>query len=192
MKLKRKGGFTLVEILISISVAIIVGGLILNILVNNTGLFYKQSSRVQLGLGVNDALTNIRQNIKQSQSVAATYPSVTPFIYTTGTDILVLKVLSIDSSGEIIPTSFDYFVYYLEGLKLHMAVFPDGLSSRNQVDQILTNNVTSMFFQYFDASGIEVSPSSAARVKVTINLQQTAGNITEVNTAATEANLRND
>ena len=47
-------------------------------------------------------------------------------------------------------------------------------------------------FEYFDSSGNTISPASAIRVKVSVKLNTRAGVGNEINTATTEAILRND
>lgn len=188
---RQSRGFTLVELIISTAIAVVVGGLLISIFVSNTGLFYRESSKISEGLGINDSLSSIRSSIKQTQAVASGYPLVFP-AYTSSTSELVLQIAAIDSSSNIIANTYDYIVYTTSQNKLYMKVFPDALSSRKSVDKILSSNVTSVVFNYLDSSGNSVTPVSAIKVKVTITLNQQVGLGTETNIATTEANLRND
>lgn len=187
-------GLTLVEGLIALSIATVVGALLLVIMVNTGGLFYQQSSKLEQGLNINDALGAIGQTIKESSSVAASYPSVPPPNFTSGTKQLVLKVPSIDASSDIISNIFDYFVFFLDQGSLRFKTFPDPQSSRKAQDQIFSTKVESLFFQYYDSQipPQEVTPTSASKIKVTLQLKQKAGAGIEQNIATKEANLRND
>lgn len=175
-------GLTLVEVLVGMGIATVVGGLLIVIIVNSTGLFYKQSSTIEQGIGANDALSAVKNSIKEAQSIAPDYPPN----FTTSSTELVLKLISIDSSGNLIPDSFDYYVFYLDQTKLRFKVFPNVLSQRTSRDQILSTSVESLEFKYYNLANppVEVTPVSAAKVKITLFSRE--------NIATTEANLRND
>lgn len=175
-------GLTLVEVLIAMGIATVVGGLLLVIIVNSTGLFLKQSSKIEQGVGANDALSAVRNSIKEARSIAPDYPPN----FTTSSTELVLKLASVDASGNLIPDSFDYFVFFKEQSNLKFQSFPDPLSSRKSQDRIFLTGVENLEFKYYnlDNPPAEVMPASAAKVKITLILKQ--------NTATTEANLRND
>ncbi len=175
-------------------IAVLVGGLLFVIIVNSTGLFYKQSTKIETGVSINDALSAIRNSIKEAQSIEANYPGSQPFIYTTGLTQLVLKLASVDSSGNIIVDSFDYFVFYLDQTILRFKVFPNVLSQRKSRDQIFSTSVENLEFRYYNLANppAEVPPVSAAKIKITLSLEQKSGQAIERSVATTEANLRND
>lgn len=184
-------GLTLPELLIAMTITVLVGGLIAGMLVNNSGVFYKQASKVGQGLGANDSLAQIRSNIKEARAVAAGYP-IGSSTYTSGASQLVLRLATIGSSGNVVLNTYDYVVYHLDNNNLRMRLFPDALSQRNAENRVLANNVNSLNFQYFDNTGSEITPTSAVRVKITLTLSQKAGAGYETSVASSEANLRND
>lgn len=189
----KQKGLTLVEILISSAIAAVVGSLLLVIIVNSSGLFYKESSVVNMGLNTNDALAQFRKSIKESNGVISTYiaDSIT---YTSGVNQVILKVPSVDSSNNIIANTFDYFIFFLDQTKLRFKSFPDSLSSRKAQDQIFSTVVEKLSFNYLssDDPPVEVSPDKAITIRITLTLKQKSGAIYETNTATSEANLRND
>ena len=188
-------GLTLVEVLVAMGVASIVGALLLVIMVNSAGLFYKESSKVEQGLSLNDALLNIKQALRGASNVASTYPPTGSPTYTSSATQLVLKVPSIDSSGNIVSGVFDYFIFFQDGGKLRFKTFPDdGQSARKGQDQIFTTNLDSLIFEYFDGQipPQQVQPNLAVKIKITLSLKQKAGAGIETNVATAEANLRND
>ena len=189
----KKRGFTLLEVLIVMGISSVVGGLLLVIVFNSTGLFYQQSSKLSQGLGSNDALTRLRSTIRESSAIALSYTSGS-ITYTSGPTQLVLKLSSIDASKNLIPNTFDYFVFFLDGNKLLFKSFPDAQSSRKSADQILSLNVQSVLFQYYNLQNPpqEVTPASASKIKITLTLKQKSGAYYETSIATSEANLRND
>ncbi len=186
-------GLTLTEALITLSIAMVAGALLLVIMVNTGGLFYKQSSKVEQGFSLNHSLSQLKMSIRASSQVATSYPSESP-IYTSGSTEVVLKVPSEDSSGNIISGVFDYFVFFQDSGKLRFKSFPDSQSARVAQDQIFTTNLDSLIFEYFDSSipPQQVQPDLAVKIKITISLEQKAGAGIETNVATAEANLRND
>ncbi len=189
-----KSGLTLVEVLIAMGISSVVGTLLLVIIVNSSGLFYQQSSKVSQGLTVNDALVTIRSNIKEAGSIAANYPQSGSPLYTSGPLQLVLKIPSIDVSGNIILSTFDYFVFFADQSKLRLKTFPNGLSQRAALDQIFMTNLKNLNFKYLNSAvpPQEVTPEQALKIRVTITAEQKSGAGLESLTATSEAILRND
>ncbi len=191
----RNRGLTLVEMLIAMGIASIVGSLLLVIIVNSAGLFYKESSKVGQGIGVNDSLSEIRGSIKEAKGIEASYPAGSSPIYTTGSTQLILSISSIDINNNLISGVYDFYVYFLDGDKLKFKSFPDtNQSSRKAANQILSLNVDDLLFQYLNSQNPpqEVSPLSASKIRITLKLKQKSGGGYETNVATSEANLRND
>ena len=132
-------GITLIEMVIGLGISALVGGLLVVIILNSTGLFYNQSSKLQTGVNINDVLSKVRSAIKEANSVDSTSSSIK----------LVLKVPSKDASGNIIPNTFDKFTFLRDGTILSFQVVPDQASTRAASDQILANLVESLTFKYF-------------------------------------------
>ena len=190
----KEQGLSLVEILTVMGIMTVVGALLMVIIVNSAGLFTTQSSKLEQGLNINDLFSQIRSNIKDAGSVAASYTGGST-TYTTGVTQLILKLSSIDSSNNIISNTFDYYVYFLDTNRIRLKTFPDAQSSRKPQDQIFSGQIDSLKFQYFSSATppVEVTPSSAAKVRITLTLKQKTGaGSFETNTATSEANLRND
>lgn len=182
---KRQSGITLIEILVVMFISTIAGGLLLVIMTNSSGLFFKESSKINQGVGVNDALVALRQNIKQANSIVSSFSSEST-VFTSGQDQLILGVSSVDNAGNIIPNTNDYFVFFKDQNILRLKVFPNELSHRKSVDQVLTTSVNGLLFEYFDNANppVQVAPNAASKIKATLILGQTI--------ATSEANLRND
>jgi len=149
--MKRQCGFTLIEILIVMGIATVAGLLLLVVIVNSAGLFTKESAKVTQGLNINDTLSKVRTTIKDARAVAGSYTDG-PVTYTTGINQLVLRVPSIDSLGNIMEGTDDYFVFFLDNTKLHLRTFPNPASFRQGSDRIFTTAADSLNFYYFNSS----------------------------------------
>jgi type II secretory pathway pseudopilin PulG len=169
-------GLTLIEILVAMGIAVVAGVLILQIVVSSMGLSQNQSSQVEGGLNSNDALMEMRSIIKQASRIADSSDD----------DQLVLKVLSIDASGNIINDIYDDFEFFLDSSTLHFKIIPDAASNRKNTDRIFSTSVDNLRFKYYDSAipPKEVSPVTATKVRVNLTIKQ--------KTNETEANLRND
>lgn len=189
----RNYGLTLIEVLVAMGIATVAGALLVVIMVNSAGLFTQQSSKVTEGLNINDTLLQVRNSIKQASSVAAYYTDGST-TYTSGASQLVLKVVSIDPSGNILDNSYDYFIFFADQKNLHFKIFPNPASSRKTADQIFSTSVDNLIFQYFNSSNppSEVAPTGAAKVRISLILKQKIGLNFETITSTSEANLRND
>lgn len=189
----KSKGFTLLEILIAAAITSIVAGLLLMIMINSTGLFSRQSAKVQAGLNINDATAKFKSTVKQASSIAVLHITSST-TYTSDSQTLVLKVSSIDSSGNIIINTFDYYVYYLDQGILYLKTFPDSLSSRKAENRVFSTLVDSVSFQYFNTSNppAEVVPANASKIRMTLVLKQKVGVDFETQVSTAEANLRNN
>lgn len=192
-QMSNECGLTLAEAVIALGITAIVGALLLLIIVNSAGLFYKESSKVGQGVFANDALAKIKSSIKDSSAVVASY-TFGSTTYTSSATQLVLKIPSIDSSGNIISNTFDYAVFLLDQDKLRFKFFPDSLSGAKAQDQLLSLNVKTLQIQYLNLANppTEVAPTSATKVRVSLTLNQKAGRGFEQNISTSEANLRNE
>lgn len=185
-------GFTLPELIIASTVAVVISGLLLVIMVNSTGLFYEQSSKVSQGVSANDALSDVRQTARSAISVAVQYPETGTPEYTSSQTTAVFKVASIDSSGDIIFNTSDYIVYYLDDNKLYERTAPNAQSNREDKIRVLSNRVEIILFEYLDSYGDIVATNVASKVKITMGLKELIGGVSQTHIATSEANLRND
>jgi len=183
-------GIGLIEVVLASSLAMVVGVLLISLMVNNTGVFYKETSKVGLGLSANDALSSIRSDIKLSLRVLPSYTNDGNTYFSNSSGI-VLQLASVNSTG-VISDTFDHIVYFRASDKIYYKLFPGEGSNRSSINQILTSFVDTLTFQYFDSNGLEVTPATASLVKVSLKLAQIAGGKSETRVATTEASLRND
>lgn len=188
----KQKGLTLVEIIITLGLMSIVGGLIVVIITNSTGLSLKESSKVDMGLQLNDSLSIIRKNVKVAQSVEDIY-TIGEKTYQSDEDEVVLKVSSIDEGNNIIDNTFDYFIFSKENNNLVFKTYPDDLSFRNENNQILSTNLENLVFKYLDLGSPpqETAAKDAKRVLVTMSVKKKTGNDSALNIATSGASLRN-
>lgn len=187
-----KKGFTLIELLMVISIAVIIGTLLVGILINNTGVINKESAIVTQGLNINDALREIETYGRQASSITIGYPEVSP-TYVTGANTLVLKIPAINSQG-IIGDVYDFVVITKDSSNpklLKEYIFPDEMSIRENKNTILTNLLQSIEFEYLDNNDAPIAAPSAVKIKTTINVLSKTGLTDQSRSATIVISLRN-
>lgn len=189
-----RAGFTLLELLIAISVSIVAGSILVSLMTAGNGLFYQQGSKINQGLSLNDSVNEISNLIKISSSIASSYPASSPQ-YSTDSNTLILSIPSIDSTGKVINNTYDFAVIARDATKnniLRLQVFPNPLSSHKSQNQVLSTTLSSVTFLYYDNNDQPVSPTSAAKINFTVNLTEKAGYGNQSSSASGQVNLKNN
>lgn len=186
-------GLTLLEVVIVVGIAATLGALMVGILVNNIGTLYQERSIVSEGVSLNDALQKINSQISQSTSVATSYPETLP-LYNSDSSTLVLKQLSLSTSGNIISGIYDFVVIYKDttrGNILHLQIFADPSSARSSGSEIITTVLEGISFTYLDKNNNLVLPQLASRVKVDLSVLYKTGSIGSKRSSSSVTTLRN-
>lgn len=194
LKSLNSAGFTLMEILLYTALAAIVGSLLVGIMVSSSGIFFRQNASVSHGVSLNEALNHITESVKQSSAVVSNYTNGS-FSFTTNSSTIILTIPSIDSQSAIVANKFDYAVITqdpTDSYLLKKYLFPDQASSRSAEDSVLATTLSEIQFAYLDNSGNGVSPSSASRVRVTINLSERAGSSQKTASISGTINIKNN
>lgn len=163
-----------------------------SILVNHSGLFYKESSIVSEGLGLNDVMAEIKSNVRESTQVSVGYPESSP-TYLSSTDTIVLKLPSISSSGTI-DNVYDYIIVAKDPTNqkiLRLQLYPDAQSIRRAGNTVLTTLLDSIEFGYLNKSGDTVEPNLATSVLVNIKMLSRTGSVGSSRTSTSTTALRN-
>lgn len=184
--------FTLVELIIALGATVIVATLIVSLLINQSGVFFKQNAIVNVGINLNDSVSKINSYIMQSSAIAGGYPEASPQ-YITGQDVLVLKLMSINTDGPI-SDAYDYIVISKDSSEnniLRVRVFPDPQSTREMSDSVATTLLDSIQFKYLDNAGNNVTPTSATSIELSLTVAYLTGGSKSQRTSQTVTSLRN-
>lgn len=187
-------GFTLVETLLASVVAVIVGIALSTLLVNHTGTFYKETGLVNDGVGLNDTLKAIDDQIRQASNVIAQYPESGPPSFTTSNTQLVLKLPSYNGNG-VINNTFDYVIVTRDATVLNVLkiiTYGNASSLRKNSNKVITTFLDNLGFRYLDASGTQVTPTNAKQVQTDITVKSSQGSVSSQRTASSKTILRNN
>lgn len=190
-----KTGFSLLEVILALSILAVIGTLIATIMIQSNGVFLKQAARVTIGIGLNNATSVINDTISQASAVVNQYPVQGTAQYTSNPQTLVTSIPAIDPSGNSISGISDYVILTRDVQKSYVfkkIIFPDQASSRKSADTVLVTNLSLIEFQYLDNSDVPVSPNTATKIKYTINTNQSGNTINETASSSGKVNLRNN
>lgn len=169
--MEYKRAFTLVELVIGMALTGIIVLVLGNIFVTNVRLFRDESSAIAITDTNKIALDEITNQIRESQSIAA---SCTPCgADTTGANVIILQLWPLNSSGEPFDGSgnYDYIVYKRDSTDntiLKKIVYPHATSTRAAVNNVLSTDVNILTFTYDNAT-----PSLATEVTIRLKNRKT-------------------
>lgn len=188
-------GLTLLELLIVASVGAVAGFLLISSMIQSNDVFFRETGRVQEGLSLNDALTIVSKDIKSAAKISLSYPESGQIQHQTSEEVLVLKIPSIDSEGAVLEGTYDYIVIYKDltnPINFLRKVIPTSPSQKGAQENVLLKNLKKVSFYYLDKNGNAVSPTQAEKINFFINTETKFGLNSQVSSASSEVNLRND
>lgn len=192
--MKNDKGWSLIEVLIGITVAAFAGGLLINLMVSSSRLFVDQSAQISQGLSLNQAQLELTELIKSSVGLVSQYPPQGVPQYLTDADTLVIKLPGITLSGDVTNLFYDYAIIEADSGNpaiLRKRILKDAQSSRNQENKVLSTNLGSLTFSYLDVNNVQVAPELAVRVGFTINLSTQAGLSVKESSSSSTVNIKN-
>lgn len=193
MSLNSKG-ITLTEILVTLAITAVVVTLLATIFSQNNRLFYNQQTKVSHGISSNEVINQIDDAIRGAISVEAQYPAQNP-TYTSGDSTLILKLPSIDGSGNVISGVFDYMVFSKDltlPAILRQIIYTDPQSARKSANKVISTTLKSLTITYLSDVKATVSPTSASLVNYSLILSSKQGDQTIESSASGQTRLRNN
>ncbi len=187
-----KKGFTLIEIIIVAGLTTVIGAILVGVLVNNSSMYYQESSTVASGIGLNDIVDEVNTDIKLAAGVTSIY-EVPPLTFTSGQQTLILKLPATNDSGNLSEV-FDYLVIFVDATNpkiLRKQVFPDASSTRKAENKVLTTILENIEFGFLDKNGNTVSPADASSINTTVKLLSKSGSVGTSKSATIVTTLRN-
>lgn len=181
-------GTSLLETLLSvfvIAIILTIAGAMLILMLRSYTLYTTRADLVLDASRAADEVTryaNLSYTIEGARTIAGT-------TYTSGTTTVILRVSSIDSSGDPIANAFDYLVMTESPSgpsQLIEITDPDSSSSRSPVTRLLAEKVQDYHFSYRDAS-----PTSSNDLFFGLTLSTPFRSSVITHTLHTYAKLRN-
>jgi len=155
----RNEGVSMIEILVTIGIAVSIFFIMANIFITHNRLFNLQSILAEIEINNYLALNRMQKLIKLADKVM-TNRIINSVNYETSSQTLVLEIPSLDNSQNIIPYTFDYASFHLDPLdstKLILSIEANPASSRQSGDTLISSFVDKLIFSYNDSDFTKVN-----------------------------------
>lgn len=161
--MKQNHGFTIIEVIIVLAVSSILMLGLFTLFDWHQKVYVLEEATVRTVTDARSTLNNMGRYIAQSSNILPSH-DFNGTVFTTGGNVLVLEIPSVNSSDEIIPATYDYIAYYLDSGLIHQVIDAGSGSTRLDGTKKLAENVLSFSLSYNNGT-----PSQASIV--TIDLQ---------------------
>jgi len=153
-------GFTLVETIIVIAISICMMLALGFVIYQLNGSVAYQQTVAQSSGSASEVMREIESLAFPADAVLQThiFPSAT---YTSSSTVLILEILSVDSSGNVIANTYDYAVFYAVGTNAYRLLAANALSRRASGTKQLSSTITSLTFTYNNTDFTKVSAVTA-------------------------------
>ncbi|MEI6266360.1 MAG: type II secretion system protein [bacterium] len=182
-----KKGFTLVELLITMSLVAVISLIISNVFISGYRTFNDEISNARIQANSQTILDKIITETKNGMLIEASHNG-----FTTGTNTIIIQVPAINHDKQIQYSGtsmlFDRIIYFYADSKIHRIVYADPSSTRyntNGIDKILSTNVLELSFSY------DPSAETATLVTATVRTGDRVNGKTKQITLTGKARLRN-
>lgn len=192
--MRGQRGWSLIEVLIVMTVASVAGGLLISLMISSNRIFFDQSAHISQGLSLNQTELELTDLIKASAGVAAQYPASGTPVYTTDSNTLVIKLPAISASGDVIESVYDYAVVEADPAKpeiLRKQVFNDAGSFRKAENKVLSTSLKNITFIFLDDNNSPVTPALSGRVSFIVEQSSKSGFSENNSTGSGTVNIRN-
>jgi prepilin-type N-terminal cleavage/methylation domain-containing protein len=172
--MKQSNGFTIIEVIIVLGVSTILMLGLFTLFDWHQKVYVQEEATVRTVGDARSTLNSMGRYIAQGSSILVSH-DFNGTVYTTGGNVLVLEVPSVNSSDEIIPATYDYVAYYLDSGNIHQVIDAGSGSTRLSGTKKLASNVLSFSLTYNNGT-----PSQASNVTIDLQTQITTrnGNVT--------------
>ena len=144
---RRNKGLTLVELQVASSIALIILSAALALYLFSWRSFTIGNALLDVYSNSRNASGWLTRDIRCATQVVPQYPETGSPAYQTGDHVIVLKVPSVDGSGNALNSSYDHIIYKLQDGDLYRIVQKDASSSRPNENRAIAHYCTSLTFR---------------------------------------------
>ena len=174
-------GFTLIEVLVVVAISVVCIVVLSSLFIGQNRIYRVETAELNVTADARQAVDDIDNYVRLATRTQSSYST-----YTASSNVLILKIQSVNASNQLIAGTFDYVVYYLSGTSLLRQIFSDATSSRSNGIKKLANNVNGLSFTLNN-----VDYSLVTQVTTDITIQENAGVQTRAITLSSKSRLRN-
>jgi hypothetical protein len=161
--------FSLAEAVISVAVVIYILIAFLVIYNSYDKFFNRQQTEIGIGNSAREVVKELQSYALQADQIMSSQ-TISGTNYSTDAHTAVLRIPSINGSGNIISGKYDYVVFYLTGKNFYRRLQADAASSRHSEVNQISGAVTNLTFTY-DNPNLAL----ASKIDSDMQLQATSG-----------------
>lgn len=145
--MRASAGFTIVETLIVIVIVALIGAAMLELFISYDTVLSNQSAAVEADTSAAAIVNAVRDAALQASAIVSSH-TFSGTLVTTGSAAIVVRLPAVDSAGNIVVNTYDYYGFYASGTDAYLAVDADETSERTDVSKRLSAVLSSMTFTY--------------------------------------------
>lgn len=145
----NKRGASVVEAAIYSAIFALIFIVIISLFLSHSRLFDIETSRKDVVYQNIKALNKISQELRYAKNILSSQ-TINGALYTSSSNTLVVRLLSIDANQNILSGCYDYIAFYFDAVnsKLYSDTQPDSQSSRLAGKNLVGEFVQKIFFRY--------------------------------------------
>lgn len=188
----NRRGDSLIETMVSIFILVIIIGIVFEMYLVYLQDYYLYDTRARLVQVASDIATRVNQDANSATAIESSWNVAWKgTTYTSNTETLVLKTVSIDASGNPIAGQYDHIIITpnaTDSTKLSEIVDANtpGGSKRTNIEKTLGSSLVEFILSYQNAD-----PATSSDVGLTVTVSKILQKTTVTHTLQTYAKLRN-
>ena len=158
--------FTLIEVTVVIALFVVMMVAVIRFFTTYSSSFLYSRSMMSVSSSAGNVVNDVTEyglsadQVESSHTFGATN-------YTSSASTLILELPSVDASGVVLPSSYDYVVYYKDGAYVYRTLEAGAGSTRRAGTKLLSDAVSSLVFDY-----ATTTPANATSVNVSVTTQK--------------------
>jgi hypothetical protein len=153
-------GLTFVEMLVSLALMLFIALALATLYFNFDTLVDSQSGQVAAATDAARVMSEAEALVLPADQVLASH-TFSGTVYSSSAQTLVLELPSIDSSGAVIASTYDYVVFYQSGSTTTRILSPNASSARKAGTRTLASTLSSLAFTYDSSDFTQVTKVDA-------------------------------
>lgn len=162
----RLRGLSLIETLVTASLLVVLSGVLMLMYVNYVDFFERQSASIDMLNSASRLANRVHTGAAQALAIADSH-SFSGTLYTSSATVLVLQLPAQDAAGDVVPSVYDYFAYYVSGTIAYELVDAGVGSVRNTGSTQLSSTIHTLTFTY------ETTPANSTWVELDLESETT-------------------
>lgn len=175
----NKKGMTLIEVVVAIGIFILILFILWHFYFSYYQVFNFQQATSKMAGSASLSANELQSAVLQADKVIASR-TISGNVFTTDQDTLILEIPSIDSSGNILSSKYDYVVFYANGSNFYKQTEADASSARVSSLKSLSSMLSNISFTYDNGDPAQVSRIDIdMQMQTTVNHQMTSYELQE-------------